>query len=226
MGNTTSGPSFVGDVRTTIKLLEDQVKNDTKGVEADLYAVGLKTSVRDAEDLVTYLSQLHFGEVDDRDMRQEQLMSWLFKLPLTPKSAFGTMLEKAVIDSLWTSLPHSVPTWMHLPGPQYRSGDGSGNNPDQPTIGVAGARYIRDVPVPRNRSIPLQKLPDPAVVFEKLFRRRTADEGGFRPHPCGTSAHMFYFATLVTHDLFNTDSSNRFHNQTTGYVDLAWLYGE
>jgi Animal haem peroxidase len=36
---------------------------------------------------------------------------------------------------------------------------------------------------------------------------------------------MFYWATLVTHDLFNTDTTDRFVNQTTSYVDLGWLYG-
>jgi linoleate 10R-lipoxygenase len=64
-------------------------------------------------------------------------------------------------------------------------------------------------------------LPSPDEVFEQLFRRRQ-----FKKHPCGISSNMFYFATLVTHDLFDTDIEDRFINKTTRYVDMSWLYGE
>lgn len=68
-------------------------------------------------------------------------------------------------------------------------------------------------------------LPDAEVVFEKLFRRRGPEEDGFKPHPGGISSNMFYFRTLVMHDLFNVDIKDRFVNKMIGYVDMGWLYG-
>lgn len=221
--------NFVGDFVSNAEVILKEVKKHVDGVIADLHAVGLKTTAEDAQSLVTYLTQMKTGAgVDDRRMRQEKLMSWLFKLPLEPKSAVGSTLEHGIIQSLWDTLPHPGPSWAQYAGPQYRRADGSFNNLHEPQVGRAGEVYIRDV-ISRRAQGPIKHgndLPSPEDIFEKLFRRRTPAEGGFQKHPCGISANMFYMATLVTHDLFNTDVRNRFRNKTTSYVDLSWLYGK
>ncbi|KAF3400879.1 hypothetical protein DPV78_005730 [Talaromyces pinophilus] len=169
--------------------------------------IATQLRAEDAQSLATYLAQMKTGDgVDDRMMRQGKLMSWLFKLLLEPKSAVGSTLEQGVVQSLWDTLPHPDAGWTQFSGPQYRRADGEGNTVQEPQ------EHRRD-------------LPDPEDIFEKLFRRRTEAEGGFRKHACGISANMFYMATLVTHDLLNTDITNRFRNKTTSYVDMSWLYG-
>ena len=47
----------------------------------------------------------------------------------------------------------------------------------------------------------------------------------FRKHPAGLSSLMFAFAALVIHSVFRTDHKNVNINLTSGYVDLAPLYG-
>lgn len=216
---------FLGDIAANSEVILKGTKNHVDSIIADLYAVGLKTRAEDAQSLSTYLAQMKADDgVDDRMMRQEKLMSWLFKLPLKPKSKVGSTIEQGVVHSLWDTLPHPDPGWTQFSGPQYRSADGEGNNVQEPHVGWAGEAYIRNVVSRRNQEHG-RDLPDPEDIFEKLFRRRTDAEGGFRKHPCGVSANMFYMATLVTHDLFNTDITNRFRNKTTSYVDMSWLYG-
>lgn len=219
-----SAAQFLGDIATNSKVILKGTKDHVDGIIADLHAVGLKTTAEDAQSLATYLAQMKTRDgVDDRAMRQEKLMSWLFKLPLEPKSAVGSTLEHGVVQSLWDTLPNPCPGWTQHSGPQYRRADGSFNNLYEPRVGRAGEAYIRNVVSRRDQS---KDLPSPEDVFEKLFRRRTPADGGFRKHPCGISANMFYMATLITHDLFNTDITNRFRNKTTSYVDMAWLYGK
>jgi hypothetical protein len=79
--------------------------------------------------------------VDDRMMRQGKLMSWLFTLPLEPKSAVGSTLEQGVVQSLWDTLPHPDAGWMQFSGPQYRRADGEGNTVQEPQVGGWG-RHI------------------------------------------------------------------------------------
>ncbi|QGA14421.1 hypothetical protein EYB26_002074 [Talaromyces marneffei] len=210
-----SAAQFLGDIATNSKVILKGTKDHVDGIIADLHAVGLKTTAEDAQSLATYLAQMKTGDgVDDRAMRQEKLMSWLFKLPLEPKSAVGSTLEHGVVQSLWDTLPNPCPGWTQHSGPQYRRADGSFNNLYEPRVGRAGEAYIRNVVSRRDQS---KDLPSPEDVFEKLFRRRTPADGGFRKHPCGISANMFYMATLITHDLFNTDITNRFRNKTTSW---------
>lgn len=192
------------DLTSTVEEYEESIKKHINGVRADLRAVGFSTTAEYAVSLMSYLTQMKLGNgVDDRAMRREQLMSWLFKLPLQPKSEFGTALEAAVIRSFWNALPHPSPSWAHYSGPQYRRADGCYNNPNAHEVGMSGGRYIRDV-ITRNvdtcRAQKLLKngkgLPAPKDIFEKLFKRRSAAEGGFKPRPCAISANMFYMVTF------------------------------
>lgn len=202
-----SAAQFLGDIATNSEVVLKGTKTHVDGIIADLRTVGLKTTAEDAQSLATYLAQMKTGDgVDDRMMRQEKLMSWLFKLPLEAKSAVGNTLEQRVVQSLWDTLSYPDAGWTQFSGPQYRRADGEGNNVQEQQVDRAGEAYIRNV-VSRSRGLEHGKdIPGPEDSFEKLFRRQTEVEGGFRKHPCGISANMFYMATLVTHDLFNTIS--------------------
>lgn len=69
---------------------------------------------------------------------------------------------------MYGDLAHPPATFI---GPQYqfRTADGSNNNPAFPDLGKAGTPYARSVqqanPFPRNR------MPDAGLVFDTLLRR-------------------------------------------------------
>lgn len=189
-----SAAQFLSDIASNSEVILKGTKTHVDGIIADLRAVGLKTTAEDAQSLATYLAQMKTGDgVDDRMMRQEKLMSWLFKLPLEPNSAVGNTLEQGVVQSLWDTLPHPDAGWTQFSGPQYRRADGEGNNVQEAQVGRAGEAYIRNV-VSRSRYQEHGRdLPDPEDIFEKLFRRRTEAEGGFRKHPCGISGEYVLY---------------------------------
>ena len=226
---------IISDAASNVHAILQFVKRRVDGTVEDIHAVGLGMTAENAQSLLTYATQMEDGKgVQDKDMRMEKLLAWLFKIPPSSGSGFARALEHLIISSLWNTLPHPVTSWAKLSGPQYRDADGAYNNPDVPNVGKAGERYIRDV-TPDVDTMRAQRhlhngkgLPPPEDVFEKLYRRRKPGEdgsAGFKKHPCGISSNMFYFATLITHDLFNTDIDDRFINKTTSYVDLVWLYG-
>lgn len=54
-----------------------------------------------------------------------------------------------------------------------------------------------------------------------LLRR----EGAARPHPTKVSSHLFYFATIIIHDIFRTDEADQTKVVSSSYLDLGPLYG-
>ncbi|KAG0693724.1 heme peroxidase [Suillus ampliporus] len=158
----------------------------------------------------------HAGALDDRKMLLEHMLSFMANHPSKKIAAKARIF---IIKNLYNDLPHPPATYI---GPEYqfRAADGSNNNPDVPGIGKAGTPYARSVqqsnPLPRNQ------MPDAGLVFDTLLRREK-----FVKHPAGLSALMFAFAALVVHSIFRTDHTpGRGHiNMTSGYIDLAPLYG-
>ncbi|KIK94193.1 hypothetical protein PAXRUDRAFT_143426 [Paxillus rubicundulus Ve08.2h10] len=156
----------------------------------------------------------HSGAIDDRKMLLEHILSFMAN---HPTGKVQDLAQTYIIKTLYNDLAHPPATFL---GPEYafRTADGSSNNPDFPNLGKAGTPYARSVqqgnPLPRNQ------MPDAGLVFDTLLRR---DE--FRKHPAGLSALMFSFAALVIHSVFRTDHNNVNINMTSGYVDLAPLYG-
>lgn len=73
---------------------------------------------------------------------------------------------------------------------QFRSADGSGNNPHDPSLGAAGQPYGRNVT--GTHPMPSSSLPAPDLVFDALLRR-----DGFTPHPGGISSLLFSFANIM-----------------------------
>lgn len=83
---------------------------------------------------------------------------------------------------------------------KYRQADGSYNNVMYPHIGKAGASYARTV---QPESIQPSALPDPGLIFDSVLARET-----FKEHPNRNSSIIFYWASIIIHDLFQTDRAS------------------
>nr|POE59032.1 linoleate 10r-lipoxygenase [Quercus suber] len=64
-------------------------------------------------------------------------------------------------------------------------------------------------------------LPDPGLIFDSLFAREK-----FEPHPNNNSSIIFYWASLIIHDCFQTDHDDFNNSKTSSYLDLSTLYGD
>ncbi|KAE8185322.1 hypothetical protein CF328_g7582, partial [Tilletia controversa] len=154
------------------------------------------------------------GPMDDRKLGLEHGVELLQKLP--NDSSLGEKLADSFINFLWNDLPH--PPAMYI-GPEYRyrSADGSRNNPNMPELGKSYTAYSRSVPPAQPKAA---APPDPELIYEKLLRRQ-----GFIRHPSGLNRIFFSFATIVIHELFQTNFEKPWINNTTSYFDLSTLYG-
>ncbi|KAJ4309604.1 hypothetical protein N0V84_011417 [Fusarium piperis] len=101
---------------------------------------------------------------------------------------------------------------------KYRTADGKFNSALNPQLGQAGAPYAKTVP---SKTHPLGALPDPADLFDRLMAR---DEGG-RNSGSGLSSMLIYHATIIIHDIFRTNDSDKNISDTSSYLDLSPLYG-
>jgi linoleate 10R-lipoxygenase len=81
-------------------------------------------------------------------------------------------------------------------GPEYnyRSADGSNNNPTLPWLGAANTPYARSI---APLTIQPGGLPDAGLVFDSLFAREK-----FTPHPNKVSSLFFDWASLIIHGKF------------------------
>ncbi|KAI9745773.1 MAG: hypothetical protein M4579_007635, partial [Chaenotheca gracillima] len=100
----------------------------------------------------------------------------------------------------------------------FRQADGSYNNIMFPHLGAANTPYARSV---RPETIQPGALPDPARIFDTVFAREE-----YTPHPNNVSSVLFYWASLIIHDLFQTDHGDFNMSQTSSYLDLSPLYGD
>jgi len=91
-------------------------------------------------------------------------------------------------------------------------------NPMVPTLGAANTPYARSV---HPSTIQPGALPDPALVFDSVMVRTK-----FKEHPNKVSSVFFYWASLIIHDLFQTDHHDFNMSQTSSYLDLSTLYGD
>lgn len=85
-----------------------------------------------------------------------------------------------------------------------------------PAIGAANTPYARSV---RPQTLSSPDRPDPGDLFDTLMARDV-----FKPHPAKLSSMLFYLASIIIHDLFNTDHTSG-NNMTSSYLDLSPLYG-
>ncbi|CAF1321375.1 unnamed protein product [Rotaria magnacalcarata] len=150
----------------------------------------------------------------------EKIIVMLYILP--KNNEFSTIKSKLFIGSLWKQLSHPPANFLTQVGYQWRSADGSGNNLAFPDIGKSGQTYVQNC---RSKRSPTNDLPDPGLVFDELLRRCPDKDALFKKSESLISSNFFYFATLITHDLFNTDPIDKSINTTTTYLDLSPLYG-
>jgi hypothetical protein len=158
-----------------------------------------KLGFEDADTLADFLNAAVKGETDDNDLLLERLIQLLAKLP--PTSIEGKKLESGFIHQLWTALDHPPVSSL---GTQYkfREPDGRNNNILFPELGAAKTPYARTTP-PMLYQNP--NLPDAEVIFDTLMARGDS----WNPHPNRISSILFYLATIIIHDIFQTVSLPR-----------------
>jgi linoleate 10R-lipoxygenase len=87
-----------------------------------------------------------------------------------------------------------------------------------PKLGAANTPYARSI---RPLTVQPGAPPDPGVIFDCLFARNE-----YRPHPNNVSSVLFYWASIIIHDLFQTSHSDFNISETSSYLDLSPLYGD
>lgn len=154
--------------------------------------------------------------VDDKTMLMERVIQIVAGLPT--RSRTRVLLTNQFIGELWDSLEHPVLNYIGEKS-MYRSADGSNNNPLWPSMGAAGTTYARSV---RPTIMPPGALPDPGLIYDSVMRRSSS---GSRKHPNNVSSILWYWATIIIHDLFWTDPLDKTKSKTSSYLDLSPLYG-
>ena len=172
-------------------------------------------SVRSAQTVKDVLMERFNGRVvDDKTYIMERVIQLAAELPLKSKAGLG--LTNSFLTKLWGDLNH--PPLSSLANElRYRAADGSNNNPFLPRLGAAGSPYARTV---SPQSMQPATLPDAGLIFDSVMKRKS-----FRPHPNKISSVLFYFATIITHDLFKTSARAPQNSGTSSYLDLGPLYG-
>ncbi|CAN8096303.1 unnamed protein product [Discula destructiva] len=155
------------------------------------------------------------GVIDDRKYLYEEIIQLASSLP--NGSGLRDDLSGQFIKTLWGNLQHPPISYLG-DDHKYRSADGSNNNIMYPQLGAAGSNYARSVVGTRLRSM---ILPDPGLIFDTLLRRN----GPAREHPTRISSHLFYFATIIIHDVFRSNDADHTKLVSSSYLDLGPLYG-
>jgi cytochrome P450 len=182
------------------------------GRKAELSAL----SMTDIKALLHVVKAKLKGETvtDDKTMIMEKLIALVAGLP--HQSMLREKLTNNLIAQLWNSLEH--PPMLYVGDKfRYRIPDGSNNNPMFPMLGAANTHYARSC---KPRKAAPGALPDPNQIFEALFARTN-----FKQHPNNVSSILWYWATIITHDLFWTDKADDTKNKASSYLDLSPLYG-
>ncbi|GME60286.1 putative prostaglandin g h synthase 2 cyclooxygenase pgh2 cox2 [Neofusicoccum parvum] len=185
------------------------------GLVEDLRAVGFTAATKDLETLIGVFKAKGKPQ-NDREMTMEKMIALTASLPRT--SATRKKLSGVIVDTLWSSLQHPPLTYMGDKF-QYRTPDGSYNNPMNPDLGKAGSPYARSVQRLKSlHGVP----PDPGLLFDLLMAR---SDDTFKENPAGISSVLFYHATIIIHDIFNTSRIDSNISNTSSYLDLSPLYG-
>ncbi|KAE8146368.1 heme peroxidase [Aspergillus avenaceus] len=182
------------------------------GLIQDLRNLGVK-DLATAKNLI--MSKVKGEPVDDKTMLMEKIIQLVSNMPGNSKGRND--LTNAFLNELWDSLPHPPLSYVG-PEYEYRSANGSNNNPIVPWLGAANTPYARSI---APLTIQPGGLPDPGLIFDSLFARDK-----FNPHPNKVSSLFFDWASLIIHDIFQTDHRNPHMNKTSSYLDLSILYGD
>ncbi|KAK7937986.1 heme peroxidase [Apiospora aurea] len=181
------------------------------GLKKDLQAL-TRRDVRTVIDIVK--GKLKGPIIDDKTMIMERTIQLVAGLP--HNSRLREELTNQFINELWDTLDH--PPLLYIGEKhQYRMADGSWNNPMNPMLGAAGSTYARSCRPGINT---LGAMPDPELIFDSIMCRRQ-----YRKHPNNVSSVLWYWATIIIHDLFWTDFTDISKTKTSSYLDLSPLYG-
>lgn len=131
-------------------------------------------------------------------------------------SPLRNFVQAKTVSTLFNSLEHPPKSYLGEKH-QYRTPDGSYHNFMLPEFGKAGMPYAKTV---RSAKKLHGAKPDPGMLFDLLEAR---DE--FHPNEAGISSMFLYHATILIHDLFNTNRQDSDISDTSSYLDLAPLYG-
>ncbi|KAI2634752.1 linoleate diol synthase precursor [Hypomontagnella submonticulosa] len=190
--------------------------NDDNTKETGLLLDLQHLNIEDYKTLNDVVNATVSGQEDDNELLQERVVTLLAKLP--PNSREGKVATDAFINTLWESLEHP-PAQLRSKDACYREPDGSYNKLDIPLMGAANTRYARTTPA---KVFQGPNLPDPGLIFDSIMAR---EESTFHEHPNRISSMLFYLATIITHDIFQTDPRDQDVNLTSSYLDLSPLYG-
>ncbi|KAL8965257.1 MAG: hypothetical protein Q9183_003949 [Haloplaca sp. 2 TL-2023] len=190
----------------------DMEEGQPSGFLQDLKTFGFK----DINTMLQVMKGKATGELqDDKTYTMEYLMQLVAGLPSNSKLRVD--LTNSFIDELWNSLQHPPMSYM-TDKYMYRQPDGSYNNVMYPMLGAANTPYARSV---NSRILAPGAMPDPGLVFDSVMARDK-----FVEHPNKVSSVFFYWASLIIHDLFQTDHRDFGNSQTSSYLDLSTLYGD
>ncbi|KAH8683552.1 heme peroxidase [Ilyonectria robusta] len=175
-----------------------------------------RLSMKDFKTLLEIVSHKVKGEtqVDDKTMIMERTIQIV--AGLSDHSKVQEALTNSFIDQLWNSLDHPPMLFMG-DAYRFRQPDGSNNNPYYPRMGAAKTPYSRSC---KPKNLQLGAQPDPEAVYEAVMAR-----GEFKENPNKVSSILWYWATIIIHDLFWTNSTDPNQNDSSSYLDLAPLYG-
>ena len=136
-------------------------------------------------------------------------------MPINSQNRYK-LVEKGVKDK-YERMLHPPLTYLG-DAFQYRAADGKFNSVLSPHLGQAGAPYAKTVP---SKTHPLGALPDPGDIFDRLMAR---EENG-RESSSGLSSMLIYHATIIIHDIFRTNDTDKNISDSSSYLDLSPLYG-
>jgi hypothetical protein len=162
------------------------------GLLKDIQALGF----RDVDTLLQFLNASVTGIDHDDKLLLEHLVQLISKLPAT--SVTGEQLTDGFINHLWDALSHPPATNLDEKY-RYREPDGSNNNIRAPKLGAAMTHYARTTQAMVFQS---PDQPDPGLIFDLLMARGDS----FEAHPNGISSMLFYLASIIIHDIFQTVS--------------------
>ncbi|KAL2003634.1 hypothetical protein VTN02DRAFT_3018 [Thermoascus thermophilus] len=153
-------------------------------------------NIKDVEALIDATKNAATGEpTNDRDYIMERVIQLASGLPSTSRS--GIALTHTFLNQLWNDLKHPPISYLSAEY-AYRKADGSNNSYLCPHLGAA----------------------EPDVIFDSVLARKE-----FKPHPNKISSILFYIASIIIHDIFQTDGADYARSKTSSYLDLGPLYG-
>ncbi|KAL2021894.1 hypothetical protein VTK56DRAFT_6489 [Thermocarpiscus australiensis] len=216
-GITNAFEQYGQVIQATVQPLPNQVGGGTKGRKWGKLKDDIKTlRSADYKTLKALVVKKLKGEqiTDDKTMIMERVIQLVSNLPSDSK--LRVELTNSFLSELWYTLEHPPSRYV---GDKYvyRQADGSYNNLMFPQLGAAGTSYARSV----NANVLRQgALPDPSLIYDSVMKRTK-----YKKHPNNVSSILWYWASIIIHDLFWTDYRDMNKSKTSSYLDLSPLYG-